>query len=191
LRPGPTARAAAVLVVFLALFIVVDRMSAQRSGETPVAGGTTRSSPSTTPPTASSTTLPPTTSRPSTTAPPTTATTSTSEPAAATSSTLRPSKGVTVQVLNAVFVPGLAHRVAGMIGDAGYEVVATNTALGSYKVSRVYYTDGHKADAEAFQQRFPAFEQSFPASQAQARLSREVALHVIIGDNYREIRPSK
>lgn len=189
MRPGPTARAAAVLVVFLALFIVVDRMSAQRSDRSAVAGG--RGSPETTAATAPPTTRAPSSSRPSTTAPPTTATTSTSEPAAATGSTLRSPRGVTVQVLNAVFVPGLAHQVAGMIGDAGYEVVATNTALGSYQVSRIYYTDGHKADAEAFQKRFPAFEQSFPASQAQARLSREIALHVIIGDNYRDIRPAR
>ncbi len=193
MRPGRTARAAAVLVVFLALFIVVDRMSAQRSDRTSAAGATTRGSPPTTPPTVPSTTRLPSstsTSRPTTTAPSTTARTSTSEPAAATSSTLRPAKGVTVQVLNAVFVAGLAHRVAGIISDAGYDVVAANTALGHYTVSRIYYTDGHKADAEAFQLRFPAFEQAFPASQAQARLSSEVALHVVIGDNYREIRPA-
>jgi LytR cell envelope-related transcriptional attenuator len=183
LRPGPTARAAAVLVVFLALFIAVDRLSAQRSNPTAVAGGAT-----TTQPTAPPATGVPSTSSPPTTAAPTTTATTTSEPAAATSSTLRSPKGVTVQVLNAVFVPGLAHRVAGMIGDAGYDVVAANTALGAYKVSRIYYTAGHKADAEAFQKRFPAFEQSFPASQAKARLSREIALHVIIGDNYRDIR---
>jgi LytR cell envelope-related transcriptional attenuator len=184
LRPGPTARAAAVLVVFLALFVVVDRLSVQRPDRT-AAAGPSLGSPSTPPPTTGA----PSSSHPSTTAPPTT--TSTSEPAAATSSTLRSSKGVTVQVLNAVFVPGLAHQVAGMIGSAGYQVVAANTALGTYKVSRIYYTDGHKADAEAFQKRFPAFEQLFPASQAQARLSREIALHVIIGDNYREIRRAR
>lgn len=186
MRPGPTARAAAVLVVFLALFVVVDRLSAQRSDRTAVAGSS-RGSPATTPPT----TGVPSSGRPSTTVPPSTATTSTREPATASASTLRSPKEVTVQVLNAVFVPGLAHQVAAMIGDAGYDVVAANTALGSYKVSRIYYTDGHKADAEAFQKRFPAFEQSFPASQAQARLSPEIALHVIIGGNYRDIRPPR
>jgi hypothetical protein len=177
-----------VLVVFLALFIVVDRMSAQRSDRAAVAGGSSRGSLAT-----SSSTTPPTTRAPSTSGMSTTSapTATTGEPAVAPSSTLRSPKGVTVQVLNAVFVPGLAHRVADMIGEAGYEVVAANTALGSYTVSRIYYTEGHKADAEAFQKRFPAFKQSFPASQAQARLSREVALHVIIGDNYREIQPAK
>ncbi len=190
MRPGPTARAAAVLVVFLALFVVVDRMSAQRSDRTTVAGGAGPGSPATTSRATPPTTRRPSTSSSSTTTAPPTATTSKGEPAAVTSSTLRSAKGVTVQVLNAVFVPGLAHRVAGMIGDAGYEVVATNTALGSYKVSRIYYTGGHKADAEAFQKRFPAFEQSLPAGQAQTGLSREIVLHVIIGDNYRDIRPA-
>jgi hypothetical protein len=172
-----------VLVMFLALFVVVDRLSAQRSDRNTVAGGsTTRSS-------SPATTATPTSSRTTTTLPPTT----TSQPTTTTGpeasgSTLRPAKGVTVQVLNAVFVPGLAHKVAGMISDAGYDVVAANTALGSYKVSRIYYTDGHEADAEAFQQRFPAFEQSLPASRAQAHLSPDVDLHVIVGDNYREIR---
>jgi LytR cell envelope-related transcriptional attenuator len=191
LRPGPTARAAAVLVVFLALFIAVDRWSEQRPGRGAVAGGTTTSATtSTTPPTTAApttTALPTTTTAPATTSSPTTTTTR----RAPTSSTLRPAKGVTVQVLNAVFVPGLARRVAQLISDAGYDVVATNTALGSYKVSRIYYTDGHRADAQAFQRRFPAFEQSFPASRARAHLDPSVDLHVIIGDNYREIRGAR
>jgi pyruvate/2-oxoglutarate dehydrogenase complex dihydrolipoamide acyltransferase (E2) component len=195
LRPGPTARAAAVLVVFLALFIAVDRLSGQR----PPRSGTATGSSGTVAPTTSRPAAPATTRAPASTAPPTTAPTTTaptttasttSEPTGATGATgttLRSPKGVTVQVLNGVFVPGLAHRVADRIRRAGYDVVAANTALGSYSVSRIYYTDGHKADAEAFQARFPAFKVILPASQAQARLSREVALHVIIGQNYRDI----
>ena len=186
MRPGPTARAAAVLVVFLAIFVAVDRLSAQRSEPTAVAGGPARTASRATAPPA---TAPPSTRRPPiTTGPTTTASTGTTEPSAPTSSTLRPSKGVTVQVLNAVFVAGLGQRVAGMIGHAGYEVVAANTALGNYKVCRIYYTGGHQADALAFRQRFPAFEQVMPAADAKAHLSREVALHVVVGDNYREIR---
>jgi len=77
--------------------------------------------------------------------------------------------------------------VADRVRNAGYEVVAANTALGTYTVSRIYYTDGHKADAEAFRVRFPAFRTILPASQAQARLDPGVALHVIIGQNYQEI----
>lgn len=191
MRPGPTARAAAVLVVFLALFIAVDRWSAQRPGRDAVAGGTTTTRATTSSTTPSTTAAPTTTARPTTTTAPETtssSTTTTTRRRPPTSSTLRPAKGVTVQVLNAVFVPGLARRVAELISDAGYDVVAANTALGSYKVSRIYYTAGHRADAVAFQRRFPAFEQAFPASHARAHLDPAVDLHVIIGDNYREIR---
>jgi hypothetical protein len=178
-----------VLVVFLAIFVGLDRLSAQRLEPTSVAG---RSAPTTAPRASApgTGTAPPSTRRQSTTTgPTTTGSTATTEPAA-TGSTLRPATGVTVQVLNAVFVTGLGRRVAAMIGDAGYDVVAANLALGNYKVSRIYYSDGHRADALAFQQRFPAFEQILPASDAKAHLSREVALHVVIGDNYRDIRPA-
>jgi hypothetical protein len=177
-----------VLVVFLAIFVAVDRLSAQRSEPTAVAGAPARTTPRGNG-SATTATAPPSTRPPTTTAgPTTTATTATTGPSAPTGSTLRSPKGVTVQVLNAVFVAGLGRRVAGLIRDAGYDVVASNTALGSYTVSRIYYTGGHKADALAFRQRFPAFEQVVPATQAKARLSPEVALHVVIGDNYRDIR---
>ena len=65
--------------------------------------------------------------------------------------------------------------------DAGYDVVAANTALGSYPVSRVYYTAGHQADAEAFRVRFPSFTRVEPAP---PNLSDRVALHVVIGRDY-------
>jgi hypothetical protein len=190
LRPGPTARAAAVLVVFLALFVAVDRLSGQRSSGSVTASGSSRpAAPATSRPAASATSRAPASTTPATTSTtaPTAPTASTSEPTRATGTTLRSPKGVTVQVLNGVFVPGIARRVADRIRRAGYQVVATNTALGTYTVSRIYYTDGHRADAEAFQARFPAFETILPASQARAGLSRDVALHVIIGQNYQQI----
>ncbi len=188
MRPGPTARAAAVLLVFLALFVAVDRLSGQRSPSSGTASGGSRSAASTTSrPAAPTTSRAPTSSGAPSTAAPSTTATSTSEPTGATGTTIRSPKGVTVQVLNGAFVPGLAHRVADRIRTAGYEVVAVNTAFGNYPVSRIYYTDGHKADAEAFRTRFPAFKTLLPASEAQAGLSREVALHVIVGQNYQEL----
>jgi len=172
-KPGPTARAALVLVAFLAVFTVVDRMSGsggpRRTAAAPPASTarqpSTRAAPTTT-------VAPTTTRRPTTTAPPT---------KKATGSTLRPAGGVTVQVLNGVWVAGLAHRVASQVGAAGYDVVAANTALGSFSSSRVYYTPGHRADAEAFRDRFPAFSRVEPAP---ANLSDRVALHVVIGKDY-------
>jgi hypothetical protein len=165
-----------VLLAFLAVFTVVDRMSVTGDGGTrtaaapPAAQAPDTSAAATTSTAATTTTRAPTT----TTAAPTTTT-------GTTGATLSPASGVTVQVLNGVWVTGLAHRVAGQVEAAGYDVVAAKTALGSYSVSRVYYTGGHRADAEAFKDRFPAFSVVEPAP---ANLSRRVALHVVIGRDY-------
>jgi LytR cell envelope-related transcriptional attenuator len=173
-KPGPTARAALVLVAFLAVFLIVDRMSApggaRRTAAAPPASAAPQPDTSASPTT---TTVAPTTTRAPTTAPPTTK--------RATRPTLRPATGVSVQVLNGVWVTGLAHRVAGQVRAAGYDVVAARTALGTYSVSRIYYTGDHRADAEAFKDRFPAFTVVEPAP---ANLSRRVALHVVIGKDY-------
>jgi len=107
----------------------------------------------------------------------------TSHVPAASPTTLRPAAPVTVQVLNGVFVPGLADNFATHVRAAGYTVVGANTALGSYRVSRVYYTSGHRADAEAFRERFPAFRVIAPAP---SNLARQVDLHAVIGENYAE-----
>jgi hypothetical protein len=164
------------LVAFLAVFTIVDRMSApdgtRRTAAAPPASAAPQ--PDTSAAATTTTAAPTTTTRaPTTTAPPTTR--------KATEPTLRPAAGVTVQVLNGVWVTGLAHRVAGQVRTAGYDVVAAKTALGNYSVSRVYYTGGHRADAEAFKDRFPAFSVVEPAP---ANLSRRVALHVVIGKDY-------
>jgi len=175
-KPGPTARAALVLLAFLAVFTIVDRMSAPDGGRRTAAAppGAVTLEPDTSAAATTTTAPPTTTTRPTTTtAPPTTK--------RATEPTLRPAGGVTVQVLNGVWVTGLAHRVAAQVRTAGYDVVAAKTALGNYSVSRVYYTGGHLADAEAFRKRFPAFAVVEPAP---ANLSRRVALHVVIGKDY-------
>jgi hypothetical protein len=174
LRPGPTARAALVLASFLVLFVLIDRLSGPERAGQGTASGTTRSRTTANTRAPTSATGTSATTRPPTTAAPTTTTTP-------SGTTLRPSKGVTVQVLNGVFVAGLANRVAGRVRAAGYEVVAANTALGNYKVSRVYYTGGHRADAEAFRKRFPDFRMVAPAP---SNLSRQVDLHAVIGQNY-------
>jgi hypothetical protein len=175
LRPRKDAvLALLVLAAFLVVFVLVDRLSGPGRADRGTASGTTapRATATTVAPTGASS--PTTTTRPAPTSGPTTTT-------PPTSSTLRPAKGVTVQVLNGVFVTGLANRVARQVRAAGYDVVAANTALGNYPVSRVYYTAGHKADAEAFRQRFPAFRMVAPAP---ANLSRQVDLHAVIGQNY-------
>ena len=178
MKPGPTARAALVLVAFLAVFTVVDRMSVTGGGGTRTAAAP----PAAQEPDTSAAATTATTAAPATTTrAPTTTTAAPTTTKATTGTTLRSASGVTVQVLNGVWVAGLAHRVAGQVQGAGYDVVAAKTALGSYSVSRVYYTGGHRADAEAFRDRFPAFSVVEPAP---ANLSRRVALHVVIGKDY-------
>jgi LytR cell envelope-related transcriptional attenuator len=167
-------RALLVLAAFLVLFVLVDRLSGPGRADRGTASATTAPRATATTVARTGASSPTTTTRPSTTGGPTTTT-------PPTSSTLRPAKGVTVQVLNGVFVNGLANRVARQVRAAGYDVVAANTALGNYRVSRVYYTAGHKADAEAFRERFPAFRMVAPAP---ANLSRQVDLHAVIGQNY-------
>jgi hypothetical protein len=174
LRPGPTIRAALVLAAFLAVFLAVDRIAAP-GGRPAARSAATRASAGSAPPSSRAAAVTTSTAAPATGAPTTTV-------PGTTVGTLRPVTGVTVQVLNGVFVTGLAHRVAARLRSAGYEVVAANTALGTYRVSRIYYTDGHRADAVALRARFPAFQQIAPAP---ANLSRRIALHVVIGQNYR------
>ena len=176
MRPGPTARAVLVLASFLVVFVLVDRLSGPERADQGTASGTTESRTTATTravTSATGTNVTTVTTRPPTTAAPTT----TARP---TSSTLRPAKGVTVQVLNGAYVAGLANRVAVRVRRAGYDVVAANTAFLT-PVSRVYYTSGHRADAEAFRKRFPDFRVIAPAP---SNLSRQVDLHAVIGQNY-------
>jgi hypothetical protein len=163
------------LVAFLAVFTVVDRMSAPGGARRTAAAPPAATAQPDTSAAPTTTTAPPTTTTRATTTTETPTTRRTTEP------TLRPAGGVTVQVLNGAWVAGLANRVAAQVRTAGYDVVAARTALGNYSASRIYYTDGHRADAEAFKDRFPAFRVIEPAP---ANLSRRVALHVVIGKDH-------
>jgi hypothetical protein len=176
LRPGPTARAAAVLVAFLALFWGVDRYLGAGTPTRPpaaVSAPVTTAAPRATTTSATTTT---TTAATTTTKPP-----SGTEPAA-TGTSLGPVHDVTVQVLNGSGSAGAATNVAARLRRAGYDVVATQPALGEFPVSRLYYSEGHRADALGLQRRFPEFKQVEPAPK---RLSREVDVHAVVGRDYR------
>lgn len=177
-----------MLVVFLGLFWGIDRFL----GGDPEAAGTSRRTAAVAP----ASTTAPATSAPATTAKPTTAgepattarPTTTAAPATtaptATEPTLRPANGVSVQVLNGTFRNGQARKVAAMLRDAGYDVIATQAALGDYAVSRVYYSEGHLDDALALQKRFPAFQVVLPASESGTGLSSKVDLSAVVGRNF-------
>jgi hypothetical protein len=162
-----------VLVVFLALFWVVDRyLSAPTPAHSPApaAAPVTKVAPSSTSANATTTTTATTTTRPP----------SGTEPAA-TGTSLSPVHDVTVQVLNGSWNAGAATKVATRLRRAGYDVVATQLALGEFPASRLYYSEGHLADALGLQRRFPEFKQVEPAPR---RLTREVDLHAVVGRDY-------
>jgi hypothetical protein len=181
-RPGPTLRAGAVLAAFLLLFIVIDRFSGPGGDGQPTgtgaAGRPTSSTAAAAPTTAAPTTAAPTTAAPTTTTRPP----GTSRPATTPTTRLRSADGVAVQILNGTGELRLARDFKPLVRKEGYTVVNTANANGNYRISTVFYTDGHKADAEAFRARFPAFR---IVDRAPANLSNTVALHIVLGENYR------
>jgi hypothetical protein len=174
-----------VLAAFLLLFIVIDRFSGP-GGEGQPSGGGAASRATTSTAGAATTTLPPTTVAPTTTARPTTTTApgTTRPPATRPPATtrLRSADGVTVQILNGTGELRIARDFKPLVNAEGYRVVNTANANGNYRISTVFYTPGHRPDAEAFRARFPAFRIVEPARPS---LSNTVAIHVVIGENYR------
>jgi hypothetical protein len=183
-RPGPTLRAGAVLAAFLLLFIVIDRFSGPGEDGQPPNGSGAAAPASTS--VAATTTAPPAAAAPTTTVAPTTTaaptTTTRSQPGTTTTTTLRSADGVTVQILNGTGELRLARDFKPLVRKEGYDIKNTANTNGHYGVSTVFYTPGHKADAVAFRARFPAFR---IVDAAPTSLSTTVALHIVIGENYR------
>jgi hypothetical protein len=181
------------MAAFLVVFILVDRLSGPRDedGQPPVAAETTVA-PTTAAPTTTTLPAPTTTVAPTTTAASTAAPTTTRRPAPATTRAprrptrtteppLKSAQGVTVQILNGTGALRAARDFKPEVRAAGYKIVNSGNAVGSFPTSTVYYTPGHRADALSFKRRFPAFKEVGPAP---GNLSRKVALHVIVGQNF-------
>lgn len=181
-RPGPTLRAGAVLAAFLLLFIVIDRFSGPGGDGQPSASGAAGRATTSVGGGATTTAPPSTTAAPTTTVAPTTTTRSGEGPRTTTTTRLRSADGVTVQILNGTGELRLARDFKPLVRKEGYDIKNTANTNGHYGVSTVFYTPGHKADAEAFRARFPAFR---IVDAAPATLSTTVALHIVIGENYR------
>ena len=176
--PGRTLKAGAVLAVFLAVFLLIDRLSGPDEPRRRPPGSSVRAATQTTAAatTTTTTTRPTTTTKAPTTAP------STSRPTATTRAALPSAEGVLVQILNGTGELRVARDFKPLVRKEGYRVVNTANANPRYAISTVLYTSGHRDDAVGFQRRFPAFRTIKPAP---ANLSRQVALHVVIGENYR------
>jgi hypothetical protein len=93
------------------------------------------------------------------------------------------SSPVTVQILNSVnnpMSPMDRIRLESQFKAAGYEVVATKNALDN-PGTRIYYTEGHRADAKKFRERFPFLQ---VIERAPSGLSTQIALHVLVGGDF-------
>lgn len=88
--------------------------------------------------------------------------------------------GVTVQVLDGAGDPAVADAVADALAEAGYEIVAVNTASRAYEATTVFYTDGHESDARALVEGDERFVEAAP----NPNLAETVDLHVVAGTDW-------
>jgi hypothetical protein len=86
----------------------------------------------------------------------------------------------TVQVLNGSGDPDLLDEVVGILEDLGYEVVSTGRAARRYDETTVFWSAGHRDDAEDLRQA----DARFIAVEPNERLDRTIDLHVVIGADW-------
>lgn len=160
--------------------LIIDYL---RSGpEEPPAAAPATGEPETDVPQASSTTVAP---RPSTTVAPTTSTVATvATTVAETTTTLppvRPPDRLTVLVLNATRVSGLAGRVTELLSGLGYRTLDPDNHPESLQTSVVWYVEGFRREAEQLAEAIPdADVEPFAGDDPQAPLT------VVLGASYRE-----
>lgn len=86
----------------------------------------------------------------------------------------------TVQVLNGSGDPDLLDEVVEILEDLGYEVVSTGRAARRYDETTVFWSAGHRDDAEDLRQA----DARFIAVEPNERLDRTINLHVVIGADW-------
>lgn len=88
-------------------------------------------------------------------------------------------EGVTVQVLNATASPGAASAMGERLESLGFEVVAVESASGSYPRTVVYWSfPAAQEAAEALADRY-----GWQATAKPTNLSATVDVHVVVGDD--------
>lgn len=86
----------------------------------------------------------------------------------------------TVQVLNGSGDADLLDEVVGVLEELGYEVVSTGRAARRYDETTVFWSAGHRDDAEDLRQA----DSRFIAVEPNERLDRTINLHVVIGADW-------
>lgn len=87
----------------------------------------------------------------------------------------------TVQVLDGGAGRRRTDEVVAVLRTLGYPVVAVNKAVRSYKVTTVFYSRGEEASARALRAR----DRRFAEIDANPNLNPRVALHVVVGTDWR------
>ncbi|HEU4480829.1 MAG TPA: LytR C-terminal domain-containing protein, partial [Actinomycetota bacterium] len=90
-------------------------------------------------------------------------------------------EGITVQVLNGTGDPDADDRMASRLADLGFEVLAVDGSSKAYAQTTVFwsYAEAQKA-GEALARRF-----GWSVGPKPSNLSTTVALHVVVGDDFR------
>ena len=167
------------VVVAVAAFLIIDYLRSEP--EDPLVAATTTSRPETVATAAPSTTAPrPTTTVAATTSTVTTVATTVPE----TTSTLPPVRSpdrLTVLVLNATRVAGLAGRVSERLADLGYRTLDPDNHPEALQTSVIWYVGGFAREAEVLAEAIPDAEvQPFAGDDPRAPLT------VVLGASYRE-----
>ena len=92
----------------------------------------------------------------------------------------RPPEETTVQVLDAGGGSDATNAAADALREFGYDVVAINSSRTDYPVTTVLFTDGNEAEAQAL----PARDERFADVGVNDRLSDDVNIHVLVGDDW-------
>jgi LytR cell envelope-related transcriptional attenuator len=92
-----------------------------------------------------------------------------------------PSADTTVQVLDGGAGRRRTGEVVAALKTLGYRVVAVNKAARSYNVTTVFYSRGQEASARALHAR----DQRFSQIDRNPNLNQRVALHVVVGTDWR------
>lgn len=87
---------------------------------------------------------------------------------------------VSVQVLDGTTAKdGTDDEVAGVLGDAGYDVVAINSSVNIYERTTVFYTAGNEPAAQQIADEF-GYSVVEPAPD---NLNQSVDVHLVVGDD--------
>ncbi|MDP8959795.1 MAG: LytR C-terminal domain-containing protein [Actinomycetota bacterium] len=172
-------------LVLLTAAVNVDRFIGSSEAAVPRQKQVAATSTSRSPSTSAAASAPSTPSRTTTSPPPKATTTSasstTTQASSTTTAVLRPPAELTVLVLNGTGRSGLAARVSGELGRAGYQTLQPDNTEEPFDTSRVWFAPGFEREARRLGNAFPdARLEPYPEAEPPANMV------VVLGTSYQE-----